>query len=161
MLAMVKPHVVRSRIFSLMKKLIPIALLIFSYSLSAQKNPIFSTKDGAINGYDPVAYFDNGAPVKGSDSYIYEWSGATWMFSSEDNLATFKSNPEAYAPQFGGYCAYGVSQGGLFKTDPDAWKIVDGKLYLNYNLKFHTKWEDDQANLIEVAETKWPDLIEE
>lgn len=122
---------------------------------TAQKSAVFSTKDGAIKGYDPVAYFKEGKPVKGSKDFSYEWQSATWYFSSEENLVIFKERKEAYAPQFGGYCAYGMSSGKKYKIEPEAWKIVDGKLYLNYSLKIQEKWEADEASLIKEADANW------
>ena len=143
-----------------MKRLFTLTLfLIISLSLQAQKPPIYSTKAGAIKGYDPVAYFKERKAVKGLDGYSYEWKGATWYFSSEGNVAAFIDSPHLYAPQFGGYCAYAVSQNYTYRVDPEAWKIVDGKLYLNYSLKIQEKWEANQAQFIEDAEKNWPGVL--
>ena len=87
----------------------------------------------AVKGYDPVAYFVEGKPVKGSGKFEHKWMGAKWHFSSAENRDSFAKNPEKYAPQYGGYCAYAVSQGAIADIDPTAWKIVNGKLYLNLN----------------------------
>lgn len=132
-------------------------LLVLSLTTLAfsQKSEVFSTKEGAIKGYDPVAYFRDNGPVKGSREFSYEWKSAIWYFSSEENLKAFKENEEAFAPQFGGYCSYGMSYGKKYKTEPDAWKMVDGKLYLNYSTKIHEKWEANEASLIKDAETNW------
>ena len=100
-----------------------------------QKKPIFSNNAGAIKGYDPVAYFVQGEAVEGLETFSFTWMEATWLFSNEENLKAFEEDPEAYAPQFGGYCAYAVSQGYTYRTSPEAWKIVDGKLFLNYSWK--------------------------
>lgn len=127
----------------------------------AQKEAIYSTKAGAIAGYDPVAYFVKEMPVKGMEAFTYTWKGVKWCFSSEKNKKTFESNPEAYAPQYGGYCAYAVSQGYIAKTDPQAWKIVDGKLYLNYNPSVQNKWERDQVAYIKLANDNWPKISDE
>ena len=109
----------------------------------------------AIKGYDTVAYFaDNGA-VKGNPQYEFVWNGAKWLFSSKDNLEKFKSNPEQYAPQFGGYCSWAVSHGYTADGDPEAWKVVDGKLYLNYNQKVKEKWEAEQPKLSEDGKKNW------
>ena len=113
----------------------------------------------AIKGYDTVAYFKQNKPVKGSDSFVMDWKGAKWKFSSQDNLAAFKENPEKYAPQFGGYCAYGVAQGSTVKIEPDQWSIVNGKLYLNYDADVSKKWNKDQSKYIIEANKKFPDLI--
>ena len=137
------------------------SLAFFSYVVVAcgQKPAVFSTKDGAIKGYDPVAYFTEQKPVKGEQSISYEWEGATWYFTSEANKKLFTKNPEKYAPQYGGYCAFGVAKGGLYKIEPEAWKIVEGKLYLNYSLKLQKDWEADIPGYLEKANENWPELI--
>ncbi|WP_370088228.1 YHS domain-containing (seleno)protein [Ekhidna sp.] len=144
-----------------MKNIATILLLCFGFLASAQKSPTYTTKDGAIKGYDPVAYFTKGEPTKGDQSFMFEWNKANWYFSTQENLEAFKSDPEKYAPQFGGYCAYAVGNGYTYESDPKAWKIVDGKLYLNYRRGIQKKWEADQANFIKKAEENWPELIEE
>ncbi|MGD1893307.1 MAG: YHS domain-containing (seleno)protein, partial [Cyclobacteriaceae bacterium] len=118
-------------------------------------------RKGAIQGYDPVAYFTDQKPVKGSDEHTYEWKGATWYFASAENVQAFEANPEQYAPQYGGYCAYAVANGYTAKIDPEAWKIVDGKLYLNYNKKVQADWEANQANFIQQANQNWPKVLTE
>lgn len=143
-----------------MKTLTPIFLLLISIASFAQKSSIYSTKDGAIKGYDPVAYFVDGEPVKGKAEFTTKWKDADWYFSSKQNLDAFKADPEKYAPQFGGYCAFGVSKGSLYKIEPDAWTIVDGKLYLNYNKSIQKKWEGNRAEFIKKAEANWPKVIE-
>lgn len=144
-----------------MKTATSILLLFVCFIASAQKSPVYVTKVGAIKGYDPVAYFKEGKPVKGHETYTYQWQGADWHFSTEENMEAFKADPEKYAPQFGGYCAYGVSKGALYKIEPEAWKIVDGKLYLNYSKGIQEKWEANQAAFIKKAEENWPKVIEE
>lgn len=113
-------------------------------------------KGVAIKGYDPVAYFTDGKPVEGSSDYQYEWMGAKWRFASKANLDAFAANPEKYAPQYGGYCAYAVSQGGTADIDPESWKIVDGKLYLNLSAKVKAIWEKDIPGYIAKADANWP-----
>ena len=115
----------------------------------------------AIEGYDPVAYFTEGKPVEGSDDYTYEWRDATWKFASQENLDLFAADPEAYAPQYGGYCAYAVSQGSTASIDPQAWDIVDGKLYLNYSLDVQTRWKNRRGEYIQQADTNWPKILED
>ncbi len=122
---------------------------------------MYVTKVGAIKGYDPVAYFKEGKAVKGHETYTYKWKDADWHFSTVENMEAFKADPEKYAPQFGGYCAYGVSKGALYKIEPEAWKIVEGKLYLNYSKGIQEKWEENQAEFIKKAEANWPKVIEE
>ncbi|MEM9339185.1 MAG: YHS domain-containing (seleno)protein, partial [Bacteroidota bacterium] len=92
---------------------------------SGQKDRIYSTESGAIAGYDPVAYFLNEMPVKGVNAFTCMWNGAMWYFSSEENKNLFEESPDSYVPQYGGYCAYAVSQGYTAKVDPNSWKIVD------------------------------------
>jgi len=115
----------------------------------------------AIRGADPVAYFTESAAVAGKAEYEHEWNGATWRFSSAENMNAFKANPEAYAPQYGGYCAKAMSEGNLASIDPRAWKIVEGKLYLNYSADVQTQWLQDVAGNIEKAEAFWPIVLTE
>lgn len=119
----------------------------------------FISKDGvAIKGYDPVAYFNQQKAVEGSDSYTTDWSGSKWKFVSQGSLDSFKLAPEKYAPQYGGFCAYGTSENHLSPTDPKAWTVVDGKLYLNYNLDVKNLWIKDTSNRIKAADGFWPSL---
>ena len=113
----------------------------------------------AVQGHDPVAFFTQGKPVKGSASYELEWSGAKWRFASARSLAAFKADPPRYAPQFGGYCAWAVSQHYLAPGDPGFWKIVDGKLYLNANARAKLLWEADQAQAIARGHANWPAVL--
>jgi hypothetical protein len=115
--------------------------------------------DVAIKGYDPVAYFNQGGSARGDKKITHEWSGATWRFASEENRDLFKSDPETYAPQYGGYCAYAVSEGSTASIDPKAWSIVEGKLYLNYNLKIHEKWSKDLSGRIIKGDANWPGIL--
>jgi YHS domain-containing protein len=115
--------------------------------------------DIAVQGYDPVAYFKAGKPVKGAKEFSTTWNGAEFRFASAANRDAFKKNPEAYAPQYGGYCAWAVSQGYTAKGDAKFWKIVDGKLYLNYNSSVQKKWEGDIPGFIASANTNWPEVI--
>jgi YHS domain-containing protein len=109
----------------------------------------------ALRGFDAVAYFAVENAVKGDPKYEYVWNGAKWIFSSEENMKKFQANPDAYAPQFGGYCSLAVSEGYTADGDPEAWKIVDGKLYLNYNKQVRQKWEANQAERIEKGSANW------
>lgn len=135
---------------------------LFATSAIAGKNisPINQTSKGiAVKGYDMVAYFLNGAPSKGDKTITHEWNDATWRFANAENRDLFAADPEKYAPQYGGYCAYGVSQGATVSFNPDAWTIVDDKLYLNLSKKIQKKWEKDIAGYIETADNKWPDIL--
>ncbi|WP_337249572.1 YHS domain-containing (seleno)protein [Sulfidibacter corallicola] len=123
-------------------------------------DPVNQTFFGvAIKGYDPVAYFTDSKPVKGNKQFKHEWQGATWHFSNQANLDKFKQSPDQYAPQYGGYCAWAVSQNSTAGIDPDAWKIVDGKLYLNYSKKIQKQWEEDIPGFIKAADKNWPGLL--
>lgn len=110
-------------------------------------------------GYDVVSYFTVGKPVAGSDRFTAEHGGVRWQFSTAENLAAFKSDPAKYAPQYGGFCAWGASVGKLFDVDPvNGWKIVDGKLYLNFNGDINATFSKDPASFIAKANQNWPAL---
>lgn len=130
-------------------------MVLFAVPALAQKPEIFTTKEGAIRGYDAVAYFQSGKPVKGETQWMYEWKTQKWLFSSRENLERFKSNPEKYAPQYGGWCAYGMARGYKAKTEPEAWSIVNGKLYLNYDLGVRDDWNKKQSEYIKTADENW------
>jgi len=133
-----------------------LALSLVPSILSAQA---VYTEDGvAIRGTDPVAYFTEGRPVRGSAEHVAEWNGATWQFASAQNRDAFLADPEAYAPQFGGFCAWAVAEGYTASIDPDAWRIVDGRLYLNYSRRIQRRWERDIPGNISRGEANWPGL---
>jgi YHS domain-containing protein len=113
----------------------------------------------ALDGHDPVAYFKTGKPQKGNPAHAATWNGATWHFSSAENKVAFEAAPQSFAPQFGGYCAWAVSQGYTAKGDPHAWRIVDGKLYVNYNASVQKTWEKDIPNHIVKGEKNWPTVL--
>jgi len=113
----------------------------------------------AVGGYDPVAYFTEGKPVKGTKQHSLNYQGAQWFFANQANLDLFEADPDKYAPQYGGYCAYAVGIGQTAKGNPKNWDIVDGKLYLNYNGKFQKIWKNDQASYIERGDANWPNVI--
>jgi YHS domain-containing protein len=115
--------------------------------------------DTAILGYDPVAYFTDGKPVKGQEAFAFEWQGAKWKFATQAHLDQFKATPEKYAPQYGGYCAYGVTQDSLVSIEPDKFKVIDDKLYLNYDAAVQEKWLKDTAGFIRQADAKFPALL--
>ncbi len=128
---------------------------------AADKQEVYVEKaeNLAVQGYDPVAYFAVGAPVKGSQQFSLEHKGATWRFSSSENLEKFKSNPAAFEPQYGGHCAWAVSQGYTAKGDARFWRIVDDKLYLNYNAKVQKDWSQDIPGFIAKADAQWPSVL--
>lgn len=115
----------------------------------------------ALGGYDAVAYFTEGRPIEGRAEISHEWNGATWRFASEERRERFRADPEKYAPQYGGFCAYAVSKGYTADIDPEAWKIVDGKLYLNYDLEVQKLWEQDVPGNIRKADENWPRIERE
>lgn len=117
------------------------------------------TSNKAIQGHDTVAYFTEGKPVKGKKEFRYDYKGAEWYFSSAENLEAFKAEPEKYAPQYGGYCAYAVSQGTTASTEPKYWAIVDDKLYLNYSAGIQKKWDKDRSGYIADANSKWESVL--
>ncbi len=115
--------------------------------------------NNAVGGYDAVSYFTGEQPVKGKKRYSTTYKEAKWSFSSQNNLDLFKSNPGKYAPRYGGYCAWAVSQGYTAEGDPLQWSIHKGKLYLNYDESINKKWLADKEQFIAAAETKWPEMI--
>ena len=136
-----------------------LALVGLGHAADERSAPVNQSSDGvAIEGYDPVAYFTDSKPVKGSLQYTYRWQGAIWHFASAQHRDAFAKSPETYAPQYGGYCAYGVSQGHAAPVDPAAWKIINGKLYLNYNREVQGLFLKDPAAEIEKADRNWPKL---
>lgn len=121
--------------------------------------PVYAEGGLAIQGYDPVAYFKQSKAVAGEQAHSMQWNGATWLFSTEKNLAAFAVDPAAYAPQFGGYCAYAVASGYTAKTDPTAWHIEQGKLYLNFDAATQQDWLAGIRDNIEAGDTNWPAVI--
>lgn len=131
------------------------------YNTLTGNTPADGRGDVAIRGYDTVAYFAQAKPMRGSDAFVTQWMGAKWKFASQQHLDLFKASPAKYAPQHGGYCAYGVSQGYLVKVDPEQWSVIDGKLYLNYDASVQTIWKKDPKRYIELADRKFPGLLEQ
>ncbi len=134
-----------------------IAILTPVHALAADE--VFVTADGAIRGYDPVAYHTQSKPVPGKKKITHQWNGASWRFASKANRDLFVADPERYAPRYGGYCAYGTSQGYKVSTDPNAFAIVEGRLYLNYNKPVQTTWNKDRPGYIAKASQQW-DVLE-
>jgi YHS domain-containing protein len=117
-------------------------------------------RDGlAIYGYDPVAYFTRAKATPGAASLTATHEGATYRFASEEHRRLFLADPAKYVPVYGGFCAYGVSQGYKVKIDPEAFRIVDGRVYLNYDKSIGEKWAKDIPGYIRAANRNWPDLI--
>jgi YHS domain-containing protein len=138
-------------------------LLSLMMTVAAQaKDEINTTFFGevAIEGYDTVAYFTQQKAVEGSAEHEFSWRGATWRFSSAENKQLFADDPERYAPSYGGYCAYAVSQNKTAGIEPEQWTIVDGRLFLNYNADVQARWLGDRDTFIEAADKNWPGVIE-
>jgi YHS domain-containing protein len=128
--------------------------LLWAASISAGD---FFEQDGvAIKGYDPVAYFTDKKPAKGSPSYKAEFRGSTFQFASAANRDVFAAAPAKYAPQYNGYCAFGVAGGYKAAIDPAAFTVVDDKLYLNYNRGVQSQWRADVPGFIAKADRNWP-----
>lgn len=136
-----------------------ISLLIFSCLLVATGEAAdtlqYATADGAIDGYDPVSYFMDERAERGSPDITAEWNGAVWHFASKEHHDAFVENPENYAPQYGGFCALGMAHGGDVPTNPEAWTIYEGKLYLNMIKEVSITWRYNPEKLIPRADAKW------
>jgi YHS domain-containing protein len=113
------------------------------------------SKTVAIKGYDSVAYFTEGKAVKGDEHYTFQWNGMVWYFSNKENKELFVKKPENYAPQYDGYCAWAMTEARKAATDPEFWKIVNGKLYLNCNKAAHERWSRDIPGNIKKADDNW------
>lgn len=120
-------------------------------SITVAKSP----DEPAIKGYDTVAYFNAGKAIKGSNAFTAQWHGMTWYFSNKENKDLFAAKPEKYAPQYDGYCAWALSENRKAITDPEVWKIVDGKLYLNCSQAAYEKWNKDIPGNIKKADENW------
>ncbi|MDA7965093.1 YHS domain-containing (seleno)protein [Ruegeria sp.] len=126
----------------------------------AQAQPLFYAASGAaVSGYDAVSYFRTSGPVPGRPEIALMWKGATWRFASEENRNRFESNPRAFAPQYGGYCAYAMAKNKLLSSDPQAWRIVDGHLYLTHSRKIELIWQQNVGKYIRQADKNWPDIL--
>lgn len=112
----------------------------------------------ALRGYDPVAYFTEGAPTRGDFQITSVYEDATYRFSSKENKAQFEADPEAYVPAYGGYCAFGTAMGFKFDGDPNYWRIVDDKLYLNLSQSIQERWSGDIPGFITQADGNWTDI---
>ena len=129
---------------------------------SAEKAPIYTGvfSNVAVGGYDAVSFFQESGGIEGSKDFTTKYNGAEFRFASQENLDAFLESPEAYAPQYGGYCAWAVSQGYTAKGSPKHASVVNGKLYLNYNAKVQSDWKKDIPGFIEKADQNWPKVIE-
>lgn len=138
-----------------------LALLFLPLRPALADQPMFYAQEGlAVGGYDTVAFFSEGRAVQGQPEFAVMWKGAVWRFVSVDNQYLFEADPRAFAPLFGGYCAYSVSQGYLMSGNPETWKIVDGELFLLYNSRVQQVWENQTTDLMALARNNWPAVLD-
>ena len=150
--------IIRTFVVALATILVPVAT--FAVTHGAQAAEEVNISDGyAVHGYDVVAYFTVGAPTRGSDQFTTEYQGAKYRFASAGNRDRFAADPAKFAPQYGGYCAFGTAVGRKFNGDPTVWRIVDGKLYLNLNKKIQQRWFTDIPGFIRGADHNWPIIV--
>ncbi|WP_420405576.1 YHS domain-containing (seleno)protein [Nisaea sp.] len=137
-------------------------LLLGPASAVAEEDRVYTgfLSNVAVGGYDPVSYFSSDGPVKGSEDHTLVYNGAEWHFATAANRDAFRQDPARYAPQYGGYCAWAVAQGSTAKGDPANWKIVNGKLYLNYNSDIQKRWEQNIPENIQAGDRNWPRVLE-
>nr|WP_175582294.1 YHS domain-containing (seleno)protein [Phaeobacter sp. HF9A] len=140
---------------------VAVALLTLATGMRAEAGTLYiSAEDGvAIGGYDPVSFFVAEGPTRGERSHAVMWKGAIWLFHSAEHRSRFESNPRAYAPRYGGHCAYGIAKGRIYHGDPQAWEIVDGRLYLFHNPRAEELWMAQQQGMIEAAREVWPQIM--
>jgi YHS domain-containing protein len=148
-------------------RIVPFALIAALYAAGAATPALAAPKPetyvkneqaGALGGYDPVAYF-SGTPAKGQAGLTASYKGATYRFATAENRAKFLANASAYAPQYGGYCAWAAARGYTAPGDPRYWKVVGGKLYVNYDAGVQKKWEKDIPGFIAKADKNWPGIL--
>jgi YHS domain-containing protein len=146
--------------------------LLVSISLTAVASPVaqaqapagktlvnVNDKGVALQGYDPVSFFSN-TPAKGDPALTLRHEGATYWFATSENKAAFEAAPERYTPAFGGYCAYGASNGYTAPVEIETWQVVDGRLLLNYNKSIRKKFDADRAEYLRKADANWPGIVE-
>lgn len=137
------------------------ALTIAAAPAYADQAPVYTgvLSRVAVGGYDPVAYFTDSHPVRGAAQFRIMHQGYEYRFASAEHLAAFRANPARYLPQYGGYCAWAVSQGYTASGNPNNWRIVDGRLYLNYNAEIQARWLSDIPGHITRANNNWPSVL--
>ncbi len=150
----------------LMRKLFAALAVAFAAFASAtpalaDQRPVYTApfSNVGVSGYDVVAYFTDGRPVRGNAQFRATHQGVEYRFASAEHLATFQANPARYLPQYGGYCAWAVAQGYTASGNPNNWRIVDGRLYLNYNTEIQNRWEQDIPGHIRNANANWPSVL--
>ncbi len=140
-----------------------IILLILPHTAQARPIDVLTDHDAiAVGGYDVVAYFTENRAVAGNSEHSVAYKNeATYYFSSQANKQAFQQSPERYLPEYGGFCAFAMASGDKAKTDPEAWTILDGKLYLNYNKSVRERWLKDPSGFIRSADHHWPTVKDE
>ena len=141
-----------------LKQIFQLATLIFLGSVAASFANDVAISTPGLSGYDPVAYFTDGKAVRGSGFHVAVHNGVTYAFATDEHKTMFTKSPEKYLPAYGGYCAYGVAVGKKFVADPERWKIVEGKLYLNLDKGIQQKWEKDIPGYIMKSEKYWIEI---
>jgi len=147
--------------FALLIRNLALIVAVAVHSAAAAAGEFFEKDGVAIRGYDPVAYFTDGKPVKGSPDFKADYKGSTFHFRSQANRDAFAADPGKYATQYGGYCAFGTAGGYKAATHPSAFTIVGSKLYLNYNQDVKKKWSSDVPGYVKSADRKWPDVSQQ
>ncbi|MBR9825772.1 MAG: YHS domain-containing protein [Alphaproteobacteria bacterium] len=137
---------------------INLTLIILFFSNPAFAGEQYLDRDGRpVGGYDVVSYHSEAAPVEGLDDFTAEYNGTTWYFASEANRDLFTADPARYAPAYDGHCAYALANDRKVRTDPLAYRVVDGVLYMNFSQNIQQRWEEDIAGHLEQSEAHWPD----
>ena len=143
---------------NVLKTLLPaVALLVAVVATPVFGQDVAHNTPG-LSGYDPVSYFTEGTPQRGSEYHVANYKSVTYAFTSEEHKELFEANPSKYAPSYGGWCAYGVAVGKKFVADPEVWKIVKGTLYVNLDRDIQSKWNQDIPGYIQKAETNWVEI---
>lgn len=140
------------------KTLLPAVALLVAVIATPVFGQDYTHSTPGIGGYDPVSYFLEGKPQRGSGYHVTDYKGVTYAFASEEHKEMFEANPEKYAPAYGGWCAYGVAVGKKFVADPQVWKIVNGKLYVNLDRDIQAKWNKDIPGYIQTADANWVEI---
>ena len=133
-----------------------LAIVPATIQMAAAETEVNIVEGYAVHGYDVVAYFKQGKPVAGDSRFTAQHEGVTYRFSNAEHRDAFTSDPASYAPQYGGYCAFGAAMGRKFDGDPNAWAIVDGKLYLNLNKNIQARWKENVPGFVRGANNNWP-----
>jgi hypothetical protein len=148
------------RVSRVLAVIIVVVLSLSGAHASAAKPEWYLARNLALSGYDAVAYFTESRAVRGDARFELVWNGVRWRFASLEHRDRFRAEPGRYAPRFGGYCAWAVSNGYTASGDPNAWSVVDGRLYLNYSPAVRRTWEQDKAGNIARGTANWPGVLE-